>query len=118
LEVSQLAALLRAKFLGATTVGERGQIVIPADARKEYGLEFGDKILVFGRQNKLGLLLVKDDVIARYVDETMAELSGLERLLEKREAGQAAAAPPAPAGNAGQPKPRPRTPRPHAKHKD
>ncbi|MHB8756484.1 MAG: AbrB/MazE/SpoVT family DNA-binding domain-containing protein [Bacillota bacterium] len=113
-----MAALLRAKFLGATTVGERGQIVIPADARKEYGLEFGDKILVFGRQNKLGLLLVKDDVIARYVDETMAELSGLERLLEKREAGQAAAAPPAPAGNAGQPKPRPRTPRPHAKHKD
>ncbi len=109
-----LAALLKARFLGATTVGERGQIVIPAEARKEYGLEFGDKVLVFGRHHKMGLLLVKDEVIARYVDETMAELSGLERLLANRDDGGPASdapIPDAPAPTAATKKPKGRTPR-------
>jgi len=90
LGVNGLTALLKARFLGATTVGERGQIVIPAEARREYGLEFGDKVLVFGRHQKMGLLLVKDEIIARYVDETLAELSGLEKLLENRGVDRAA----------------------------
>ncbi|HEY3316207.1 MAG TPA: AbrB/MazE/SpoVT family DNA-binding domain-containing protein [Bacillota bacterium] len=77
------ASLFRAKFLGSTTVGERGQIVIPAEARKEYGLESGDKVLVFGRPGRMGLLLVKDEVIAGYVDQTMAQLSDLEKLLAR-----------------------------------
>ncbi|MHB8928234.1 MAG: AbrB/MazE/SpoVT family DNA-binding domain-containing protein [Bacillota bacterium] len=114
-----MAALLKARFLGATTVGERGQIVIPAEARKEYGLEFGDKVLVFGRHHKMGLLLVKDEVIARYVDETMAELSGLERLLANREdGGPASNAPipdaPAPISDSATKKPKGRAPRSRA----
>lgn len=36
------------KFYGAVTVSERGQIVIPADARKDFGIKTGDKLLVLG----------------------------------------------------------------------
>jgi len=36
------------KFYGSVTVSERGQIVIPADARKDFGIKTGDKLLVFG----------------------------------------------------------------------
>jgi len=36
------------KFYGSVTVSERGQIVIPADARKDFNIQVGDKILVFG----------------------------------------------------------------------
>lgn len=36
------------EFFGSTTLGERGQIVIPAEAREKLGLEKGDKLLVMG----------------------------------------------------------------------
>ena len=36
------------KFYGSVTVSERGQIVIPVDARKDFNIKTGDKLLVFG----------------------------------------------------------------------
>ena len=36
------------KFYGSVTVSERGQIVIPVDARKDFSIKTGDKLLVFG----------------------------------------------------------------------
>jgi len=33
-------------FYGSVTVGERGQIVIPAEARAELGIKPGDKLIV------------------------------------------------------------------------
>jgi len=36
------------KFYGSVTVSERGQIAIPVDARKDFGIKTGDKLLVFG----------------------------------------------------------------------
>ncbi|MFW6125686.1 MAG: AbrB/MazE/SpoVT family DNA-binding domain-containing protein [Chloroflexota bacterium] len=36
------------KFYGSVTVSERGQIVIPADARRDFDFAAGDKLLVFG----------------------------------------------------------------------
>ena len=35
------------EFHGATVVGERGQVVIPAEARKAHDLQKGEKLLVF-----------------------------------------------------------------------
>jgi AbrB family looped-hinge helix DNA binding protein len=35
-------------FHGVATVGEKGQVVIPASARKALELETGEKLLVFG----------------------------------------------------------------------
>lgn len=34
-------------FYGSVTVGERGQVVIPVDARDELGIKPGDKLLAF-----------------------------------------------------------------------
>jgi len=36
------------QFFGTTTVGEKGQVVIPAEARGMMGLKKGEKLLVFG----------------------------------------------------------------------
>jgi AbrB family looped-hinge helix DNA binding protein len=36
------------KFYGSITVSERGQIVIPAEARKDFNIKAGDKLLVLG----------------------------------------------------------------------
>ena len=38
------------KHYGTTTVSERGQIVLPAEARKRFGIEAGEKLLVLGSE--------------------------------------------------------------------
>ncbi|AOS61986.1 AbrB/MazE/SpoVT family DNA-binding domain-containing protein [Actinoalloteichus hymeniacidonis] len=44
------------KFYGSVTVGERGQVVIPARARRDHGFEPGDKLLVLGNSDGLALM--------------------------------------------------------------
>jgi AbrB family looped-hinge helix DNA binding protein len=48
-------------FFGAVTVGERGQVVIPAEGRKKMGLEAGDKVLVFYYPYVNGVMIAKVD---------------------------------------------------------
>ncbi|MBP7887082.1 MAG: AbrB/MazE/SpoVT family DNA-binding domain-containing protein [Candidatus Marinimicrobia bacterium] len=50
------------KFYGSITVSERGQIVIPADARKDFIIKTGDKLLVFGDLEQ-GLWIATLDII-------------------------------------------------------
>jgi AbrB family looped-hinge helix DNA binding protein len=38
----------RKRFYGSVTVSERGQIVIPAEARRDFNIQVGDKLLVLG----------------------------------------------------------------------
>jgi len=45
-------------FYGSATLGERGQIVIPAEARKDCDFHAGDKLLVFRHPYKLNMLIV------------------------------------------------------------
>lgn len=44
-------------FFGATTVGERGQIVIPKKAREMFHIEAGDTLIVVGDEDR-GLAIV------------------------------------------------------------
>ncbi|QXT62934.1 AbrB/MazE/SpoVT family DNA-binding domain-containing protein [Tessaracoccus palaemonis] len=54
------------RFYGAITVSDRGQIVIPAQARRDFSIEVGDKLLVFG-DLRHGIALARaDDVVARH----------------------------------------------------
>ena len=46
------------RFYGAVTVSERGQIVIPASARRDFDIQIGDKLLVLGNLDQ-GLALIK-----------------------------------------------------------
>ena len=55
-------------FFGAVTVGERGQVVIPAEARKAFGIETGDKLLVFAHPSEHGVTLVKIGAVERFVE--------------------------------------------------
>ncbi len=54
------------RFYGAITVSDRGQIVIPAQARRDFGIEVGDKLLVFGDLRHGLVISAADDVIARH----------------------------------------------------
>jgi AbrB family looped-hinge helix DNA binding protein len=50
------------RFYGSITVSDRGQIVIPAEARRDFGIEVGDKLLVFG-DLETGLAIAKASVL-------------------------------------------------------
>ncbi len=69
-----MSHILRGKFCGAATVGERGQIVIPAEARKEYGLGIGDKVMVFMGRHNTGLVVIKAAQVTRMLSDTIEQL--------------------------------------------
>ena len=50
------------KYIGISKVGEKGQIVIPKEARDMFDIKPGDSIVVLCDKKK-GIALVKSDVI-------------------------------------------------------
>ena len=56
-------------IFGVVKVGDKGQIVIPKDARKIYGLESGDPLLVLGDSN--GIALVKTEIFQSVISNVM-----------------------------------------------
>lgn len=49
-------------IFGTVKVGERGQIVIPKEARDKFGINPGDDLLVLGDEKK-GLAIAKMDLM-------------------------------------------------------
>ena len=56
-------------FYGAVTVGERGQIVIPGEARAEMGVKPGDKLLVMKHPLYEGLMISRFESVRNFLDE-------------------------------------------------
>jgi len=73
----------KAKYWGSATVGERGQMVIPADARKALEIEPGDKMVIFGHEKGRRLVLVKSEVVTQYVSDALGDLAALEAQLKE-----------------------------------
>ncbi|WP_232501797.1 helix-turn-helix domain-containing protein [Eggerthella sp. YY7918] len=64
----------RGKHLfGTVTVGERGQIVIPKQARELFGITPGDALLVLGDEDQ-GLALMKSDDFMERIQAMRAHL--------------------------------------------
>jgi len=61
------------RFYGAVTVSDRGQIVIPADARRDFNIQVGDKLLVLGDLEQ-GLALIKASALLEKQPNFMAML--------------------------------------------
>ncbi|MCX7600022.1 MAG: AbrB/MazE/SpoVT family DNA-binding domain-containing protein [Armatimonadetes bacterium] len=66
-------------FFGAVTVGERGQIVIPAEARRTLDIRPGEKLLVFAPPGHKGLMVVKVEDILRFTESLREFLSAVEK---------------------------------------
>ncbi len=63
------------KVYGAATVGARGQVVIPAAARKDLKIRPGDQLLVLGKFGK-ALGLVKAEEFEKLVELIMRHIPG------------------------------------------
>lgn len=54
---------------GTVKVGERGQVVIPAEARKEFGIKAGDLMLVIGTPMKDGVALIRAEAVQEMISK-------------------------------------------------
>ena len=55
-------------LFGICKVGEKGQIVIPKEARKVFNINTGDSLIVVGDEKK-GMALIKAEVFTAVADE-------------------------------------------------
>lgn len=71
------------KLYGTATLGSRGQVVIPAAARKELKLKPGDQLLIMGKFGKvLGLVKAEqlEEIMMMFMD--LWSGSGVEKVIK------------------------------------
>ncbi len=55
---------------GTAKVGEKGQIVIPKDARELYGIKPGELVLLLGDDK--GMAIVKNELFMKFAQQVMS----------------------------------------------
>ena len=60
-------------IFGVVKVGDKGQIVIPKDARKVYNIQTGDTLMMLG--DRKGIALLKTEVFQSIIDQAMEGLT-------------------------------------------
>ena len=61
---------MKNKYIGISKVGEKGQIVIPKEAREMFGIKPGDSLVILCDKKK-GIAILKSDVIESSIDDIM-----------------------------------------------
>ena len=61
-------------FFGSVKVGERGQIVIPKEARDKFDIKPGDSLVVFGRDKNQKLVILKENVMRDFALKILEDL--------------------------------------------
>jgi AbrB family looped-hinge helix DNA binding protein len=64
---------------GMVTVGERGQMVIPAEARRDLGIEPGDKLIVMRHPMYAGFIVFKMQSVREFLEMFQREVERLEK---------------------------------------
>jgi AbrB family looped-hinge helix DNA binding protein len=67
-----------ARLYGTVKVGDKGQVVIPAEARRELDIKTGDLLFVMVGRNRRALALVKAEVMRSLAESIMQGLEGAE----------------------------------------
>ena len=65
---------------GTTTIGEKGQVVIPAEARKALGLVPGEKLLVFGMGREM-LAMAKLSNLEKFAAHLASHAEAIRRAI-------------------------------------
>ena len=77
----------RPDFFSITTIGERGQVVIPKEAREALNLSAGSKLVVLPSKRGNGILLMKEENIkelAQQMSERADHMSQKSRQIQEK----------------------------------
>ena len=76
------------KFYGSVTVSERGQVVVPAEARKDFKIKAGDKLLVMGDIEQ-GLWVATLPLIQKYLVDSAIFANIVQTTMNDKPASEA-----------------------------
>ena len=68
------------KLYGTATVGTKGQIVIPTNARVELSIETGDRLYVLGSPESDFLGLIKEDALEQIIEHLTEQVQNFRTL--------------------------------------
>lgn len=80
-------------FHGSVTVGERGQVVIPAAVRRELNIESGERLLVFRHPFDGAIVLSKIDAFADFLNQNLLLLERARQDIDSGEGDDESAEP-------------------------
>ncbi|MFA6338769.1 MAG: AbrB/MazE/SpoVT family DNA-binding domain-containing protein [Candidatus Paceibacterota bacterium] len=69
-------------FYGTTTIGEKGQAVIPIEARQNMDLKKGDKLLVLGMDSDM-IVLSKFSKLEQFASNLSEHLDAIKTIIKK-----------------------------------
>ena len=61
------------RVFGTAKVGDRGQIVVPKEARELFGIKPGDTLLILGESNT-GLIVSRPEILNNIADELLNQV--------------------------------------------
>ena len=73
--------MYRKKLYGVATVGTKGQVVIPSDAREELGIQTGDRLYVFGIKEKNIVGFMSEEQLRDMVEKATENVEDLRSAL-------------------------------------
>ena len=65
------------RVFGTAKVGDRGQIVIPKEAREFFGIEPGDTLLILGK-HETGLIVSKPETLNNHANQIFNSIENEE----------------------------------------
>lgn len=71
------------QLYGTATVGTKGQVVIPSDARDALGIQPGDKLYVVGSQQKKWVGFIKEEQLRDILDHLTNNIEQYKDVLKK-----------------------------------
>ena len=79
-----MQAILRGRAYGSVTVGERGQIVIPAELRRAFNIKSGDQLMIFAKLDKKVISLMSTKDFSEFLRKAEKIISKLESKIPKK----------------------------------
>ncbi len=70
-----------AHIYGTVKVGDKGQVVIPSEARKDLNIKPGDLLLVMTGKNRRGIAMIKADAMREFATRI---IRGIENASEEK----------------------------------
>jgi len=73
------------QFYGTSTIGEKGQVVIPAKAREKLGIESGDDFIFFGNNSVLHVVKAREinTVLDKMAERFTKSILGMKEKIGK-----------------------------------
>ena len=72
------------KLYGTATVGTKGQLVIPATAREELGINTSDRLYVVGCPHKGVVMLLQEDRLEQFIEQMNLQVQNFKELSKSK----------------------------------